>query len=141
VISVVGEPFDAQRKTLYFNASPGYFETMGMAFIDGRDLAPLSRTDLPLDAVINEEMARRYWPGTTAVGRRFEISGREYEVVGHRAQREISQPHGKAAAVCLVDDARAIHLLADAARARGERRSPRVALRRSARRFGASIPS
>ncbi len=48
---------------------------MGMPLIDGQDLTPLARTDLPLDAVINEEMARRFWPGTSAIGRRFEVGG------------------------------------------------------------------
>jgi predicted permease len=82
VIDVIGEPFDPERKILYYNVTPGYFETMGMPFLDGRDLSPLARTDLPMDAVINQEMARRYWPNGSPVGRRFEISGKEYEVAG-----------------------------------------------------------
>lgn len=82
VIDVEGEPFDPERKILYYNATPGYVATMGMPLLIGHDLAPLSRSDLPLDAVINEEMARRYWPGVTPIGRRFEISGTYYEVAG-----------------------------------------------------------
>lgn len=82
VISVEGKPFDAERKTHYYHAAPGYFATMGMPFRAGRDLAPLGRTDLPLDAVINEEMARRYWPEGSPLGRRFEVSGITYEIAG-----------------------------------------------------------
>ncbi|MDP9099785.1 MAG: ABC transporter permease [Verrucomicrobiota bacterium] len=82
VIDVIGAPFDPERKVLYYNVTPGYFETMGMPFLEGRDLSPLSRIDLPLDAVINQEMARRYWPNESPIGRRFEISGQHYEIAG-----------------------------------------------------------
>jgi predicted permease len=82
VIDVEGAEFDPERKILYYNATPGYFATMGMRFVDGQDLTPLARTDLPLDAVINEEMARRYWPGTSPVGRRFEVDGTHYAISG-----------------------------------------------------------
>ncbi|MFL6530856.1 MAG: ADOP family duplicated permease, partial [Chthoniobacterales bacterium] len=82
VIDVEGAPFDPERKILYYNITPGYFATMGMPLIDGHDLAPLTRSDLPLDAVINEEMARRFWPGVSPIGHRFEVSGTFYEIVG-----------------------------------------------------------
>ena len=82
VIEVEGAPFDPERKILWYNITPGYFATMGMPFIEGRDVAPLSRTDLPMDAVINEEMARRYWPGVSPIGRRFEVGGIFYEITG-----------------------------------------------------------
>ncbi|HZE12178.1 MAG TPA: ABC transporter permease, partial [Chthoniobacterales bacterium] len=82
VIDVEGKEFDPERKILYYNATPGYFTTMGIHFVDGRDLAPMARTDLPLDAVINEEMARRYWPNESPVGRRFEVDKKFYVVSG-----------------------------------------------------------
>jgi putative ABC transport system permease protein len=51
---------------------PGYFEAMRIAPIRGRllqdsDLAP----GAPQVIVINEEMARRFWPGQDALGRRL----------------------------------------------------------------------
>jgi predicted permease len=51
---------------------PGYFEAMRIPVLRGRtlqdgDLAP----GAPPVVVINEEMARRYWPGQDALGRRF----------------------------------------------------------------------
>lgn len=82
VINVEGKTFDPERKVLYYNVTPGYFATMGIPFVFGRDLSPLGRSDLPLDAVINEEMARRYWPEGSPVGRRFEVSGKTYEIAG-----------------------------------------------------------
>ena len=51
---------------------PGYFEAMRIPVIRGRTLA---ESDLAPGAspvvVINEEMARRYWPGQEPIGRRF----------------------------------------------------------------------
>jgi predicted permease len=51
---------------------PGYFEAMRIPVIRGRTL---SESDLapgaPQAVVINEEMARRYWPGQDPLGRRF----------------------------------------------------------------------
>ncbi len=82
VIAVEGEAFDPERKILYYSASPGYAATMGVPIVAGRDLSPLSRPELPVDALINEEMARRYWPGTSPVGRRFELGGTFYEIAG-----------------------------------------------------------
>lgn len=83
-IEVEGKPIDPAHRDniIWFNASPGYFATLGVPFAEGRDLSPLSRTDLPLDAVVNEEMARRCWPGTTPLGRRFEVGGTFYTVAG-----------------------------------------------------------
>lgn len=82
VIDVEGADFDPVRKTLYYSIAPGYIATMGMSLVDGHDIAPLTRNDLPLDALINEEMARRYWPGVSALGRRFEVGGKFYEIAG-----------------------------------------------------------
>lgn len=82
VISVAGHPFDPERKTTYYGTTDGYLATLGIPLLAGRDLAPLARTDLPFDAVINEEMARRYWPDVSPLGRRFEVNGHTFEIVG-----------------------------------------------------------
>ncbi|MBA3849727.1 MAG: hypothetical protein C0502_06995 [Opitutus sp.] len=83
-IYVEGRPYDPKNPEwiIWFNTAPGYFTTLGLPLVDGRDLSPLERADLPLDAVINEEMARRCWPGVSPIGRRFEIGGTFYTVAG-----------------------------------------------------------
>jgi putative ABC transport system permease protein len=51
----------------------GYLEAMGERVIRGRTIGPADRTDGQLVALINEEMARRYWAGQDPIGRRFAI--------------------------------------------------------------------
>jgi putative ABC transport system permease protein len=53
----------------------GYLEAMGERLGRGRSFAPADRTDSLLVALINEEMARRYWPGRDPIGGRFKIGG------------------------------------------------------------------
>lgn len=61
-----------------------YFETLGMQLVTGRLLDATDRETTRPVAVVNETMAARYWPGESAVGRRFRLDGieGEREVVG-----------------------------------------------------------
>jgi len=68
---------------VYFNAiGPGYFATLGSRLVGGREFTGLDRAGAPPTAVVNEEMARKFWPGRDAVGQRFKMAGRSMEVVG-----------------------------------------------------------
>jgi predicted permease len=49
--------------------SPGYFRTMGMSVTTGRDFDERDTRSAPRVAIINEALARRLWPGRSAVGR------------------------------------------------------------------------
>ncbi|MBL8113315.1 MAG: ABC transporter permease [Acidobacteria bacterium] len=50
---------------------PGYFETMGMALREGRDLSPRSAPDpRASEVVVNQAFERRYFPGASALGKR-----------------------------------------------------------------------
>ena len=64
--------------------SAAYVPTLGLRVVDGRDLDETDRTGAPLVALINETMARRYWPGESAVGHTFSAvtTGNQYRVVG-----------------------------------------------------------
>ncbi|MDY7228805.1 ABC transporter permease [Hyalangium rubrum] len=63
--------------------TPGYLRTMSIPLLRGRDLGALDGSEAPRVALVNEEMARRFWPGEEALGKRF-FSGGEvpWEVVG-----------------------------------------------------------
>ena len=54
-------------------ATPGYFEALGIRPREGRLLAASDREDAQPVVVINDTMASRYWPGESAVGKRFHL--------------------------------------------------------------------
>jgi predicted permease len=56
---------------------PGYFESMGVTLVRGRFIADGDHADAPIVAVINETMAKRYWPNEDAVGKRFHIGSND----------------------------------------------------------------
>jgi putative ABC transport system permease protein len=55
--------------------SDGLFATMGMRLRAGRDFDAHDRSDAPPVAIVNEELARRSWPGHSAVGQRLRLLG------------------------------------------------------------------
>ena len=68
-------PSSAQTPyALYSRTSPGYFQTMEIPLVAGRVFTERDREDAPLVVVINETFARRFWPGESAVGKRFRYS-------------------------------------------------------------------
>jgi predicted permease len=56
-------------------ATAGYMEAMGEKVVSGRGIEETDTSDTQLIALINEEMARRYWPGRDPIGGRFKIGG------------------------------------------------------------------
>ncbi|HMD70874.1 MAG TPA: ABC transporter permease [Bryobacteraceae bacterium] len=63
--------------------TPGYFRTMGIALLRGRDFAPSDGVDAPRVAIVNEAFAKRFFPAGEAAGKRVRTDGNEtLEVVG-----------------------------------------------------------
>ncbi|MFY9553404.1 MAG: ABC transporter permease [Blastocatellia bacterium] len=56
-------------------ANPEYFEAMGITVLAGRNFTDQDRSDAPRVAIIDEEFARRHWPGEDAVGKRIRTGG------------------------------------------------------------------
>lgn len=48
-----------------------YFKTFGIPLREGREFSPDLKADHPPLAIINETMARHFWPGQSAIGRRI----------------------------------------------------------------------
>jgi predicted permease len=55
--------------------TPGYFETLVIPIMRGRDFTDADRQGQQPVAVINEAMARRFWPDQDALGKRFRFFG------------------------------------------------------------------
>jgi putative ABC transport system permease protein len=62
----------ANRQGCFFKmVSPGYFRALGMKFRKGRSLSERDRKGTPPVTVINQTMARKYFPDTEPVGKRI----------------------------------------------------------------------
>ena len=64
----------ANADEVYFNITGnGYFSTMGIPLVEGRTFNAQDTQNSPGVAVINESMARRFFPNGSAIGHRFGI--------------------------------------------------------------------
>jgi predicted permease len=73
---------DEQPASEYNAVSPGFFSTLGVSLVSGRDFSRLDQDTTAPVAIISEAMAARYWPGVDPLGRRLQGNGRWMTVVG-----------------------------------------------------------
>jgi predicted permease len=57
----------------YNVVSPDYFQTMKIAMLHGRTFRDADDEKTPYVAVVNESMAKRFWPNKDPIGRRFTL--------------------------------------------------------------------
>jgi macrolide transport system ATP-binding/permease protein len=84
-----GEHGDIVEETA---VSSDYFKTIGVPIVEGRAFNDADRPDTPRVAIVNETMARRYWPGESAVGKTLRSrasDGPLFEVVGVSADHKV----------------------------------------------------
>jgi len=62
--------------------SASYATTLGMRLLQGRDLSPLDSANAPGAVLVNETMAKRYWPGASPLGAKIYLGQLEAIVVG-----------------------------------------------------------
>jgi putative ABC transport system permease protein len=55
--------------------SADYFDAIGVQVLDGRSFANTDDAQSQRVAIINQTMARQYWPGDEPVGKRFNLGG------------------------------------------------------------------
>ena len=53
--------------------SPGYFATAGTSVVEGRPFTDADRDGAPRVALVNQTMARLYWPGQAAIGKCMQV--------------------------------------------------------------------
>jgi len=81
-VAVSGKP-PGKVLNYFLNVSPGWFDTMRIPLIAGRDFRP--GDTYPGVAIVNETFAKQYFNGDNPVGRSFERTnntGRHFEIVG-----------------------------------------------------------
>ena len=92
------------------SVSPGYFQAMGTPFVEGRDFTEAeNRIDAPCVRIVNQALARLYWPGEDAVGQRLPgvcpkglaativgvVADSKQESVESQAQPELYEPYAQ----------------------------------------------
>jgi predicted permease len=65
----------AEGQTYQIGVSPGYFATMGIPLLFGRDVSASDDTTSVPIALIDESIAKRYWKGPDALGKRIRTTG------------------------------------------------------------------
>ncbi len=78
---------DRRARSIHWNmVAPGFFQTMGMRLVSGRAVDERDGPGSPKVAVVNEALARRFFPVENPIGRRFWFGrtreGEGVEIVG-----------------------------------------------------------
>jgi len=89
-VAFVPDGFQMPRDRENFNATmdtvdEGYFETMGIPILRGRGILASDTAEAPRVAVVNEQFAKHYWPGTDVLGKHIRLdnrAGTPVEIVG-----------------------------------------------------------
>ena len=74
---------DAEEQHVWTNrVSPGYFSTLSIALLAGRDFNNSDRAGSAPVAIVNEALANRLWRSSAPLARGLMLGGRRYQVVG-----------------------------------------------------------
>lgn len=71
VPGVKGNRDDGRIESDWDVVSPGYFETIGMPIVEGREFRDSDTTGAPLVAIVSETFVKQAWPGQSGIGRVF----------------------------------------------------------------------
>jgi predicted permease len=76
-MAVEGYSFkDGEDQQMFMNSlSPGYFKTMNIPFIEGRDFTRLDAKRQSTVAIVNRKFAEQFFPGKSAIGKRLGWGG------------------------------------------------------------------
>jgi putative ABC transport system permease protein len=69
-------------RAAYNFVGPGYFATLGVTLLDGRDFTAADRKGTPAVVIINETLAHHFWPGASAIGRTLVMGEQPCEIIG-----------------------------------------------------------
>jgi predicted permease len=74
-------PVGMYNMAKYRPVSAGYFETIGIPLLRGRSFAAADTAESPWVVVINDSMAREYWPSESPIGQRLHFAGPTWRTV------------------------------------------------------------
>jgi predicted permease len=74
-VSVEGRPVPSGRgdNAVYRVAGPNYFATMRVPVLTGREFNDHDSANAPLVAIVNESLAKKYWPNESPLGKRITV--------------------------------------------------------------------
>ena len=75
-------PPGQQPTAAYRVVQPGYFATMKIPMLQGRDFDNHDIRDTTPVAIVNEVLAKRHWPGENAIGQRLRLGANWMTIVG-----------------------------------------------------------
>jgi macrolide transport system ATP-binding/permease protein len=91
-------PPEEQPIVEYNEVGPGYFGTMGIPLVSGREFTRADDEKAVLVAIVNETMAAKYWRGRNPLGERVQVKGRWVQVIAvakdskYESMRETPKP-------------------------------------------------
>ncbi|MGD1156369.1 MAG: ABC transporter permease [Terriglobia bacterium] len=75
-------PGRAHLNIRYNIVTPNFFRTVGTRILRGRDFSRLDTPAATNAVIVNETMARQFWPAQEALGRFLRIERKDYQIVG-----------------------------------------------------------
>ncbi|HEY8460662.1 MAG TPA: ABC transporter permease, partial [Blastocatellia bacterium] len=75
-------PAGGEFRMYRHRVTPGFFSTLGIPLVKGRDFTAGDHAQAPGVAIISEGMARRYWPNEDPIGKRLRDNGPWLSIVG-----------------------------------------------------------
>ncbi len=64
----------------WYDVSPSFFATLGVPLVQGRPLQATDRLSAPRVALVNESLAKQFWPGDTPIGKELSLFQDRYRV-------------------------------------------------------------
>ena len=91
-------PTDERLSVDYNQVGPGYFATIGIPLVSGREFTRADNETAAPVAIVNETMAAHYWAGKNPIGDRLQVKDKWLEIVGvsktsrYYSMREMPKP-------------------------------------------------
>jgi len=83
-VTIPGYEFvEGERNSLqYADVTEGFVETFGMTLVEGRAFTRQDDAAGPPVIMVNEHMAKHFWPGQSAIGKVVSTAGKDRQVIG-----------------------------------------------------------